>query len=197
VTEFVDECRREWRRLGVPEPAANEMAADLAADLKEAEQDGVAAEEVLGSGAFDPRAFAASWASERGLIPTRWHDGMRSHRLLLAVAGLVVLLAAAGVTAGFLVSWHSSQSVITDVGTARQPIRTVLEVAIPDVIGLHQEEAISAAQTAGLQVQVTVRVRRGTRAGVVLSQSPTAGNTVGSGSTIVLVVARAPAHTKR
>jgi hypothetical protein len=197
VSEFVDECRREWRRLGVPEPDANEMAADLTADLKEAEQDGVAAEEVLGSGAFDPRAFAASWASERGLIRTRWHDGMRNHRLLVAVAGLVVLLAAAGVTAGFLVSWHGSHPVITDVGTARQPTRTVPEVAIPDVIGLQQEEAISVAQTAGLQVRVTVRVRKTTSAGTVLNQTPTAGTTAGRGSTIVLVVAHAPAHAKR
>jgi hypothetical protein len=47
------------------------MAADLAADLKEAEDDGASPEEVLGSGAFDPRSFAASWAAERGVIPPR------------------------------------------------------------------------------------------------------------------------------
>ena len=33
MSEFVDECRREWHRLGVPDPVANEMAADLTADL--------------------------------------------------------------------------------------------------------------------------------------------------------------------
>ena len=65
---FVEECRREWKRLRVPDPVANEMAADLEADLAEAEADGLSAEQVLGSGAFDPRSFAASWASERGLI---------------------------------------------------------------------------------------------------------------------------------
>jgi hypothetical protein len=68
VSQFVDECRQEWRRLGVPDSAANEMAADLEADLIEAESEGVSAEEVLGNGAFDPRSFAASWAKERGLI---------------------------------------------------------------------------------------------------------------------------------
>ncbi len=68
MSEFVEECRREWKRLGVPDPIAGEMAADLAADLAEAEADGVSAEQVLGSGAFDPRGFAASWASERGVI---------------------------------------------------------------------------------------------------------------------------------
>jgi hypothetical protein len=68
VSQFVDQCRQEWSRLGVPDPAANEMAADLEADLKEAESEGVSAEEVLGNGAFDPRSFAASWAKERGLV---------------------------------------------------------------------------------------------------------------------------------
>src|SRR6266516_556314 len=69
VSEFVEECRREWKRLRVPDLIANEMAADLAADLREAEAEGASAEEVLGSGAFDPRSFAASWAAERGVIP--------------------------------------------------------------------------------------------------------------------------------
>jgi hypothetical protein len=68
VNGFVEECRQEWKRLRVPDPVANEMAADLAADLQEAEAEGVSAEEVLGSGAFDPRGFAASWATERGVI---------------------------------------------------------------------------------------------------------------------------------
>jgi hypothetical protein len=68
VSQFVDQCRQEWSRLGVPDPVANEMAADLEADLKEAESEGVSAEEVLGNGAFDPRSFAASWARERGLV---------------------------------------------------------------------------------------------------------------------------------
>jgi hypothetical protein len=71
VNDFVEQCRREWERLAVPGPVANEMAADLLADLQEAEAEGVSAEEVLGSGAFDPRAFAASWAAERGVSRQR------------------------------------------------------------------------------------------------------------------------------
>jgi len=67
VNEFIEECRREWRRLLVPEPIANEMAADLEADLTEAEAEGATPEDVLGSGAFDPRSFAALWAAERGV----------------------------------------------------------------------------------------------------------------------------------
>jgi hypothetical protein len=67
VSEFVEECRREWRRLGVPDPVANEMAADLTADLEEAEAEGGSAEDVLGNSAFDPRRFAAAWAGARGV----------------------------------------------------------------------------------------------------------------------------------
>ncbi|HWH12132.1 MAG TPA: hypothetical protein VG165_13465 [Solirubrobacteraceae bacterium] len=68
MSEFVDECRREWKRLRVPDPIANEMAADLAADLQEAEAEGASPEQVLGSEAFDPRSFAASWAAARGVM---------------------------------------------------------------------------------------------------------------------------------
>src|SRR5438552_7613455 len=104
MSDFVDECRREWERLRVPDPVANEMAADLAADLKEAEAEGASAEEVLGSGAFDARSFAASWAAERGLIPpttsvpvVQGSGVPRRSRLLAAAAAfaLVALLGAA------------------------------------------------------------------------------------------------------
>lgn len=54
MNEFVEECRREWKRLRVPDAVAAEMAADLAADLEEAEAEGASAEEVLGGSAFDP-----------------------------------------------------------------------------------------------------------------------------------------------
>ncbi len=30
MSDFVQQCRREWERLRVPDPVANEMAADLA-----------------------------------------------------------------------------------------------------------------------------------------------------------------------
>ncbi len=67
MIEFVEECRREWKRLGVPDPIANEMALDLTADIDEAVADGGSAEDVLGNSLFDPRRFAAAWASARGV----------------------------------------------------------------------------------------------------------------------------------
>jgi hypothetical protein len=70
MNEFIEECRREWQRLGVPDPVANEMAADLTADIEEAESEGGSAEDVLGDSLFDPRRFAAAWASARGVSAT-------------------------------------------------------------------------------------------------------------------------------
>jgi hypothetical protein len=67
MNEFIAECRKEWRRLGVPDHIANEMAADLRADIDEAESEGGSAEDVLGNSLFDPRQFAAAWAESRGV----------------------------------------------------------------------------------------------------------------------------------
>jgi hypothetical protein len=93
VNDFVEQCRREWRRLRVPDAVANEMAADLEADLAEAEADGASPEEVLGNGVFDPRSFAASWAAERGVIPPASSTGRQAKRplVLAAIAALAVV----------------------------------------------------------------------------------------------------------
>ena len=105
MSEFVKECRREWRRLGVPDAVANEMAADLTADLEEAAAEGGSAEDVLGSSSFDPRRFAASWATARGVTAPPNSDNPSRYRSTLAIAlmttmavltigvGLVLLLA--------------------------------------------------------------------------------------------------------
>jgi hypothetical protein len=91
------ECRREWRRLRVPDAIANEMAADLEADLREAESEGASAEDVLGSGVFDARSFAASWAAERGVIPApRSKRGLFGRSPLLAAIVALAMIAALG-----------------------------------------------------------------------------------------------------
>ena len=94
MSDFVEQCRAEWRRLGVPDPLAEEMAADLASDLTEAEADGISAEELLGSSFFDPRSFATSWAAERGVIPVAPSRGNVRRRPL----GLVAFTAFAAIT---------------------------------------------------------------------------------------------------
>src|SRR4029077_9452026 len=67
-------------------PLAEEMATDLASDLRDAEAEGVSAEEFLGSSVFDPRSFAASWAAERGIIPEPRSRGNARRRPLVLVA---------------------------------------------------------------------------------------------------------------
>jgi hypothetical protein len=95
MSDFVEQCRREWKQLGVPDPLADEMAADLASDLREAEAEGVSAEELLGSSAFDPRSFAASWATERGIIPVPSPSREKARRRPLVLAAFTTLAAIA------------------------------------------------------------------------------------------------------
>jgi hypothetical protein len=96
VNEFVEKCRTEWKRLGVPDPVADEMAAELTADLEEAKADGTSADEVLGAGALDPPAFAAAWATERGVTrrPLVSSSGGLARRSLVPVAIAVFALSA-------------------------------------------------------------------------------------------------------
>lgn len=106
MSEFVEECRREWRRLGVPDPVANEMAADLTADLQEAEAEGGSPEDVLGNGAFDPRRFAAAWAVARGVTsppssdrPSLWRRPPMAI-VLTALLGMLTVVAALALLSG-------------------------------------------------------------------------------------------------
>jgi hypothetical protein len=108
VNQFVEECRREWKRLRVPDLVANEMAADLAADLREAEAEGASAEEVLGSGAFDPRSFAASWAAERGVVPPPLTDQPPRRSLIHPTLAALTVIAAIGAALAFFPSRHDS-----------------------------------------------------------------------------------------
>jgi hypothetical protein len=118
MNDFVEQCRQEWKRLGVPDPLAEEMAADLASDLREAEADGVSAEEFLGSSAFDPRSFAASWAAERGIIPVPASRGNARRRPLILVAFTAIAATTLIVAALLLLTGQPKVSLVT-VGTPR------------------------------------------------------------------------------
>jgi len=125
VSQFVAVCRREWRRLGVPEVAANEMAADLEADLAEAQADGASPEEVLGNGYFDARSFAASWALARGVaqpVPRPPSAMQLPARALILAAGALASLAIAAMGL-ILVAGHASSSVAVSVSRSiRRPV---------------------------------------------------------------------------
>jgi hypothetical protein len=111
MSEFVEQCQREWRRLGVAGPLAREMAADLASDLEEAEAEGVSASEYLGSSASDPRSFAASWAAERGVIPTP--SRAKSRRTPLALVVFTAVAATAVVVAVLLLATGEPKVTLT------------------------------------------------------------------------------------
>jgi hypothetical protein len=75
------------------------MAADLTADLGEAAAEGESPEDVLGNGAFDPRRFAAAWATARGVTnpPAPYQRPGFSSPLALV---LTVVMGVLGVGAG-------------------------------------------------------------------------------------------------
>jgi hypothetical protein len=81
---------------------ANEMAADLAADLEEAEAEGASIEDVLGSSAFDPRSFAAAWAAERGVIGPSATTAKPARRLLVLATIIAAAIALIGAAIAFL-----------------------------------------------------------------------------------------------
>jgi hypothetical protein len=101
VNDFIEQCRREWERLGVPDLLAEKMAADLAADLREAEAEGISADDYLG--ASDARAFASSWATERGLVAER-RDERRDRRTPPALVAFTALSVLALVVAALLLA---------------------------------------------------------------------------------------------
>jgi hypothetical protein len=87
VNGYVAECRREWKRLGVSSSMADEMAAELEADLDEAPS----LDEVLGTDAADAHAFARRWALERGAVPTPrrgLHAGIAAALTAFALAAI-------------------------------------------------------------------------------------------------------------
>jgi hypothetical protein len=186
VSDFVEECRREWKRLHVRGPVANEMAAELAADLREAEVEGASPEELLGDAAFDPQAFARSWAQERGLVADSLPSERRRLRLALLLAAAAVVVGG-GIAAGVLLARSPSQS---RTPTAVAPTTTVAVTGVPNLIGLKQAEATAAARAAGLTVTIRYRSHGKEQSGYVVGQTPSPGASVPRGSTLSLVVQR-------
>ena len=130
MNDFVEQCRREWKRLGVPDSVAEEMTAELAADLNEAEADGVSARELLGNAATDPRSFAASWADERAVIPLAGSTARLPGRtLILAAIAALTIITAVGAGLVLLASPQASAPpAASDVLLAAPPEPTSIRV---------------------------------------------------------------------
>ena len=128
MSDFVEQCRLEWKRLGVSDQLADEMATDLTADLAEAEADGVSAEALLGTSAADPRSFAADWAAERGIVPppSRQPDARRSRRVLMAFTMLAAT--ALIVSAVLLATGQPQVALVTSTPTHAVPPSSTLPV---------------------------------------------------------------------
>lgn len=169
MNAFVDECRREWRRLGVPDSLAEEMASDLEADLEDASAEGVSAPEILGDG--DPDRFAREWAVARGLVS---EERLGRRRWIVAVA--VVLLVGGLTTLALALT-----------GTLNSPGHRKT-VPLPLVVGVKGFQAAAILRARDLHSHIVLV--RSRRAGIVVAQRPAPGALVERGSTIRLQVGR-------
>lgn len=157
MTAFVEECCQEWKRLGVPDVIAEEMATELETDLAEAEADGVPAAELLGE--TDAPRFAAAWATERGLVADPPPKNRRRLWIGLA-AGAVLLVVALSTLALVRVDNSASANV----------------VKVPEFLGVKACDAVRIAHVAGLTVVHTEY--KGLCNAQVISQKPAAGRYV-------------------
>ncbi len=169
MTTFVEECRREWKRLGVPDSIADEMATDLETDLEEAQADGVSPAEMLGES--DPRRFAATWASERGLIAEQPPPQKRRRRWIWIAVGLALAFVFVAILGLFAAVGVSSQ---THASPPQQP-QTVRSIVIPNLVGLKACHAERIALESGLKVRKFPRKRCNA---VVIAQQPLRGTLI-------------------
>jgi hypothetical protein len=167
MTAYVEECRQEWKRLGVPELLAEEMATELESDLAEAQADGVSATEILGES--DPRRFAATWASERGLVDEPAPPPKR-RRWIWVVVGLVALILVAWIVT--VVGLFAAATVSVKTNASVQQPHAVESVLVPNFVGLKACHAQRiAAATPGLKVRPFSASRC---SAVVIAQRPAA-----------------------
>ncbi|MFG2286174.1 hypothetical protein ACGFOU_08945 [Streptomyces sp. NPDC048595] len=108
VETVISQAMEAWRRLGVDEDAAAEMAEELAADLTAAARDGRDPGAYLGD---DVDALATSWAVERGLL---LHPRLKE--TALAAAGGAFVPAVLALVFAFL-SWSHTFDPCTGAGT--------------------------------------------------------------------------------
>ncbi|MFE7314151.1 hypothetical protein ACFU7T_13790 [Streptomyces sp. NPDC057555] len=102
VDHAISQAMKTWRRLGVEEEAAQEMAEELAADLTAAVADGRTASAYVGG---DVDTLATSWAVERGLLPVQ-------HQRLKETAAAAAKGAAAPALAAVFFCWVSMSHVL-------------------------------------------------------------------------------------
>jgi hypothetical protein len=166
MTAYVEECRQEWKRLGVPDLLAEEMATELESDLAEAQADGVSATEILGES--DPRRFAANWASERGLVsePAPPKKRRRTWPWILVAVVLFLVLSA---------TWLALQTVGSSSATSGPSVQITppRRVSVPNVIGMKACKAVRIMARSGVDDWRTAGHEHGYACDlIVVGQSP-------------------------
>ncbi|MBL1094801.1 MULTISPECIES: hypothetical protein [Streptomyces] len=129
VEDAIHQATETWRRLGVAQGAADEMAEELAADLTAASADGRSVADYIGG---DIEALATSWADERGLLPERRH--LKETAVAAAQGAALPALAA---LAFWYVSWShlldpSGESLTTTLdGHVHREVRKFADPGVP------------------------------------------------------------------
>lgn len=116
--------------------------------FKEAEAEGISAEEFLGSSVFDPRSFAASWAAERGIIPVPPTRGSARRRPLVLVAFTAVAALAALVAALLIVTGQPTMSIV-----ASKTRRAQLPLPLPSNIVTTGSSRVVIAASASAPIE--------------------------------------------
>lgn len=181
MSSFIEQCRREWKRLGVPNPVAEEMATDLAADLQEAEAEGASPEDVLGADAADPRVFAAAWATERGVAKRQPKTERRRRPLLIAALVLVTLLLGLSILGAVMLAGLGSPKQSGATTQMQAPA-----VTVPNLLAYKEGQAANIASSYGFKL-VGVS-QKGSPDGYVFAQSPRGGTVAPRGSTVTIYV---------
>jgi hypothetical protein len=153
------------------------MAAELAADLKEAEAEGVSADDLLGNAVTDPRSFAASWADERGVIPlSRSTARLPTRSLMLAAIVVLTVTTAIGAALVLFASPHASAP------APRAALIRVLPIpgAAPTAVRVPAPAPISADASGTVWV--------GGDGGVTLAQTSGSGVEIHTVGSILLIV---------
>lgn len=179
MNDPVQACRREWRRLGVPRETADEMAAELEADLGSAAAAGDDASTVIGP---DARSFAAAWAGERGVVRPRLRLGL--------TAAAAVLGAVPGAGFALFVAYGLSSSGMTELlGSTSEPYTPPEWLLLPlYVLG----GAFAYAGAVGA-VAITLRLRGDLAAGLTvraLTAILPVGTAAAVGATVLLAWTR-------
>lgn len=156
------------------------------------------------------------WGSPPGGPPQGWEPSggrarsfFRRHPLAFFGGILLVLITIAAMlgsgegspdTAGSAATVTTSMQTLptvarSEASASTSPPTTVAEVTVPKLVGMRAGRAKSVLADRGLRGSISYRTTARYPSGTVISQSRTAGGDVRRGSTISLVIAKAPPVT--